>query len=1203
MVGRRLLIALAASALLLVGAQSAAFAADDDGTPFQQLVQVYVPDQAAVDSVVAKYDAAEYRSVQDDGSILLAVFVTAEEKAALEAKGYKIGRVIEDSNTGAQRMKERQEVIDQENLALDVAENGRAGASFRGRALIPDPGDTVIQRAVVFTDAIGPNANRTTARFLYVEAFNKSTKRVPGTNSTFTGPALALSYAGPDGVYSTPVNMGRFIDNQGVTPQEYMYHRQLVRLTGDYANLAAGDIQLRVATAATAGGAAASVETFPVSEWLGQDLPPHVAGFRTQFFTHYQDPTETRADLDALAAAYPELMSVVNMPEKTSGYQRKSQAIMAGTTGIGSAPANVFAPALLDTTGEITAAQPVASYTFSGLAGDTYRGVVDGIPTRSTDFILTIKDPGGNVLQSIDTGTSPETVDQVLPTDGTYTFEISGFQGDLGDFTFNIRQIIGGPISTVVLTTRDWGHEGGDQVQAEFLNPGAANQPLSVTVTDKLISVSLATDGGGALASTAKQVVDAINANPAASALVMATTYRGSAGRGIVAARARTNLDDFLNAPASVARGPFQQHLYRIGTHRDGSKVGVFLFCQQHAREWTTSLTCQETAHQLVENYATDPQTKQLLDNVEIFISPNSNPDGAHYSMYDASVQRKTMPNYCPTTGNFDPAARTTWGVDMNRNSGEYSLFDGYFGASTSCTSETYAGPSEYSEPETRNEKWVADTFPNIKFMNNIHSFGGYFMWAPGSYKNDGFRTTAPAPNIGIENYFFQAGEKILRRIKDVRNTVILPERTGPIADVLYSAAGNSADDGWYRKGIIAYSFETGADRFIPNAAGQLVVTQVGFQPCFGAVGTGGGQGSCPANGNLVNEGRDEALEFAAGNYGMVESAYDYAMDTTPPSTSLDSDGVTASNAPINYRFVWNNEAAVIRYTTDGSTPTLASPTYNNQRARSIGEILKISAPGETTVKWFATDIKGNQSAVQSKTFLIEQTAPTVTVNIPEGAVYTQGRVVPLTFSCADEAGGSGIASCLGSTPSGSNLPTGTPGMQVLTITATDNAGNVFVKTVNYRVLDATNVDGNVTGNVPATLALTLGPPVSLGAFTPGVAKDYTGTLAATVISTGGDAALSVTDASSTATGRLVNGTFALPQPLQLSASSAAGVGSAFAPLSSTPSAPLTLLTYGGPVSNDTVTIGVKQAVGATDALRTGTYSKTLTFTLSTTTP
>jgi hypothetical protein len=33
------------------------------------------------------------------------------------------------------------------------------------------------------------------------------------------------------------------------------------------------------------------------------------------------------------------------------------------------------------------------------------------------------------------------------------------------------------------------------------------------------------------------------------------------------------------------------------------------------------------------------------------------------------------------------------------------------------------------------------------------------------------------------------------------------------------------------------------------------------------------------------------------------------------------------------------------------------------------------------------------------------------------------------------------------------------------------------------------------------------------------------------------------------------------------------------------------------------VAIGVRQSIGSTDALRTGAYNKTLTFTLSTTTP
>ena len=75
--------------------------------------------------------------------------------------------------------------------------------------------------------------------------------------------------------------------------------------------------------------------------------------------------------------------------------------------------------------------------------------------------------------------------------------------------------------------------------------------------------------------------------------------------------------------------------------------------------------------------------------------------------------------------------------------------------------------------------------------------------------------------------------------------------------------------------------------------------------------------------------------------------------------------------------------------------------------------------------------------------------------------------------------------------------------------------------------------DGDVGGTVPATLALTLGTPASFGAFMPGVGKDYAAQTTATVISTAGDAALSVADPSPTATGKLVNGTFSLNQPLR----------------------------------------------------------------------
>jgi hypothetical protein len=149
-----------------------------------------------------------------------------------------------------------------------------------------------------------------------------------------------------------------------------------------------------------------------------------------------------------------------------------------------------------------------------------------------------------------------------------------------------------------------------------------------------------------------------------------------------------------------------------------------------------------------------------------------------------------------------------------------------------------------------------------------------------------------------------------------------------------------------------------------------------------------------------------------------------------------------------------------------------------------------------------------------------------------------------------------------------------------------------------------TSTPGTVGGTVPATLSLSLGAPASFGGFTPGSDRNYDATTTATITSSAGDASLSVTDPSSTATGRLVNGSFALDEPLQARASSAGGAGSsAFAPLSTTSGNPLTLLTYTGPIANDTVTIGFRQHIAANQALRTGNYAKTLTFTLSTTTP
>jgi hypothetical protein len=126
-------------------------------------------------------------------------------------------------------------------------------------------------------------------------------------------------------------------------------------------------------------------------------------------------------------------------------------------------------------------------------------------------------------------------------------------------------------------------------------------------------------------------------------------------------------------------------------------------------------------------------------------------------------------------------------------------------------------------------------------------------------------------------------------------------------------------------------------------------------------------------------------------------------------------------------------------------------------------------------------------------------------------------------------------------------------------------------KTIHVQVTHA-DTPAPVGGTVPARLALTVGGPVSFGAFTPGVAKEYTASTTAGVTSTAGDAALSASPAT------LANGAFRLARPVQVTPEKTA---------------------WSRPVTGD----AFAQPIAADDPLRTGDYSAAVTFTFSTTTP
>lgn len=71
---------------------------------------------------------------------------------------------------------------------------------------------------------------------------------------------------------------------------------------------------------------------------------------------------------------------------------------------------------------------------------------------------------------------------------------------------------------------------------------------------------------------------------------------------------------------------------------------------------------------------------------------------------------------------------------------------------------------------------------------------------------------------------------------------------------------------------------------------------------------------------------------------------------------------------------------------------------------------------------------------------------------IADGAVVDEGAEVVVDYGCSDR-GGSSLAGCsAGPTPSGGLLDTNTPGPHVLTVSATDGAGNVTESAIHYRV-------------------------------------------------------------------------------------------------------------------------------------------------------
>jgi hypothetical protein len=228
-----------------------------------------------------------------------------------------------------------------------------------------------------------------------------------------------------------------------------------------------------------------------------------------------------------------------------------------------------------------------------------------------------------------------------------------------------------------------------------------------------------------------------------------------------------------------------------------------------------------------------------VVDGLDIFIVPLINPDGRAWVQSPAGYQwwRKNR-------GFNSDGSR---GTDLNRN---YDFLWPWIIGQTSASppSDVYHGSAPFSEPETRNVRWLLDSYPNIACFVDVHSYSELILYPWGDDDNQSTDSTQhflnPAWNglrgvagTGYGEYIPAADEtKFVDRGVKVRNAIsAVRGRTYTVQQSfdLYGTSGGSSDYVYSRffrrtgaRKVWGYVFET-------NFLGPGGDWQYGFQPPY----------------------------------------------------------------------------------------------------------------------------------------------------------------------------------------------------------------------------------------------------------------------------------------------------------------------------------------------------------------------------------
>lgn len=305
-------------------------------------------------------------------------------------------------------------------------------------------------------------------------------------------------------------------------------------------------------------------------------------------------------------------------------------------------------------------------------------------------------------------------------------------------------------------------------------------------------------------------------------------------------------------------------HAIKIASVSGQGRIGVYFIGGVHAREWVCPDILIYFIEQLSKSYQantgitlgnksfTTAQIQQIVNKLDIYVFPQVNPDGRNRSMTSTSDLwwRK----------NLRPAVNPSCsGVDINRNFDFLWNYPNYFSTaapivnSTDPCDETYIGPSAASEPETKNVIWILDSFPNIRFFIDVHSFSERILYDWGDDEEQtntidmNFRNSTYNQKRGISGdttymEYVNANDRSSRislanRMKNAIQAVRGRAYTVQQSFALYPTAGTSTDYSLSRcyvnpkkAKIHSYCIECGASAFKffpPDAERQEIIKEI----------------------------------------------------------------------------------------------------------------------------------------------------------------------------------------------------------------------------------------------------------------------------------------------------------------------------------------------------------------------------------------